>query len=64
MLKLVCDKNKVPVEAYTLRHIDLKTDFPLAATVSEAGLLECCLVKKDRHSGAARRCVVRRPLST
>ena len=51
MLKVVCDKHKLAVDEYSLRHMDVKTEFALTLTVEESGINECCLVKKDRHSG-------------
>ena len=47
----MCDKHKLAVDEYSLRHMDVKTEFALTLTVEESGINECCLVKKDRHSG-------------
>jgi hypothetical protein len=58
VLRMVCDKNKLKADEYTLRHMDVKTEFDLRLTVEESQLNECCLVKKDRHSGACARVAV------
>ena len=50
LLKRLCKKNDLPIEHYTLRLADTKTDIALDKTVGEANVSALCLMKKHSNS--------------
>jgi len=50
LLKRLCKKNSLPLEHYTLRLADTKTDISLDKTVGEANVSALCLLKKNQNS--------------
>jgi len=50
LLKRLCKKNDLPIEHYTLRLGDTKTDIALDKTVGESNVSALCLMKKYANS--------------
>lgn len=47
-----CRKRKIEPNDYTLKMADTKTDIPLNKTLESLGIMELCLLKKDRGPSA------------
>lgn len=48
VLVFVCRKRKIDPNDYTLKMADTKTDVPLDKTLESLGVIELCLLKKER----------------